>query len=110
MEHGIRTTHQPPSPAPWPEGVVARYLTVGGATADVLDKTSPWESGTGRNLGAACTGELCAWTSHGPEFWFDAGETPMSNTNYRNAVDRLREAAQAHAEKCRALPRPEAGQ
>lgn len=95
---------------PWPEDVIARYLTVGGATADVLDKTSPWQSGFGHNLSAACTGELCDWTSWGPEFWFGAEENPMSDSDYRSAVDRLRLGAQAHADKCRAMSRPAAAQ
>jgi hypothetical protein len=104
MPSSVRTAQS----TEWPEGVIARYLTLGGATADVLDGTSPWRSGVGHNLSAACTGELCDWTSHGPEFWFEAGETSMDYVPYRDAVARLRADAQAHAEKCRAMLRPTA--
>ncbi|GAA2441389.1 hypothetical protein [Streptomyces glaucus] len=95
--------------AEWPAGVIARYLTVGGATADVLDKTAPWRTGFGHTLSTACTGELCDWTRYGTEFWFDADEDPWGHDGYRSVVRRLQDYAQAHAEKCRALPRPGVG-
>ncbi|MFF9271123.1 hypothetical protein EF919_18240 [Streptomyces sp. WAC02707] len=69
--------------APWPDGVTARYLTVGGATVDLTD-----DDGTTRLL--------CAGCGHGKNAAY-----------YPPAAHRK---AQAHAERCRALPRPAAGQ
>jgi hypothetical protein len=60
----------------WPTGVTARFLTLGGATVDVTDKT------------ARCTG--CAWH-----------DTPAASEAGANRE------AQNHAERCRAMARPE---
>jgi hypothetical protein len=65
---------------PWPEGVLARYLTVAGATVDIHQGADGYTS-------ARCTGCPIGYT--GDEM---------------TAHDR----AQQHAEKCRALPRPPA--
>ncbi|MFH9072697.1 hypothetical protein [Streptomyces alboflavus] len=63
---------------PWPDGVIARYLTVAGATVDLTRR--------GEHADYRCTG--CGYAGHR---W----------------VERVaREHAQGHAEKCRALPRP----
>ncbi|MFE2930635.1 hypothetical protein [Streptomyces sp. NPDC059278] len=64
---------------PWPKGVVARYLTLAGATVDV--------TGGGEDTGYQCSG--CPYSS-GP-YWRD---------------DIAHGHAQGHAEKCRGLPRP----
>ncbi|MFI1165614.1 hypothetical protein ACH4UM_18865 [Streptomyces sp. NPDC020801] len=83
-------TDQPlpqPSPAiePWPDAVIARYLTVAGATVDITrDRNPQWRC-------AACPG-----TSVG------AYTGPFGTPFTLNAIH---EQAQAHAEKCRALPR-----
>ncbi|MGW4703248.1 hypothetical protein [Streptomyces sp. NPDC004285] len=71
----------------WPEGVIARYLTVGGATVDITSNGRPhW-------FCTACPGTSCgAYT--GPF------GTPFT-------LDQIHEQAQAHAEKCRAMPKPE---
>ncbi|WP_328903264.1 hypothetical protein OHR86_28085 [Streptomyces sp. NBC_00441] len=63
----------------WPEGVTARYLTVGGATVDI--------TGGGDSTGYRCTG--CPYRS-GP-YWTE---------------QLAHEQAQSHAEKCRAMPKP----
>jgi hypothetical protein len=80
VTHGIRTTPVQPTPAaePWPDGVIARYLTVAGATVDVR--------GGGDHASMTCLGCDEGYASFGER--------------------RTRELAQAHAEKCRALPRP----
>ncbi|WP_051698506.1 hypothetical protein [Streptomyces albus] len=71
----------------WPEGVIARYLTVGGATVDVTD--------TGESPEAVCGG---------------CPQTFTRNSRYiSGSLDTVHRWAQEHAEKCRALPRPEAG-
>ncbi|MFD5814388.1 hypothetical protein [Streptomyces sp. NPDC127038] len=69
-----------PFAAPWPDGVIGRYLTVGGATVDVQ-----------------------GGSDHGVMTCLGCGEG-YASFNER----RTRELAQGHAERCRALPRPEA--
>lgn len=101
MPSSTRTTE----PA-WPEGVIARYLTLGGATADVIDATAPTRTGAGHNLDAVCTGELCGWKSWGSEYWFASEQNPRDDDGYRHELERLQVNAQSHAEKCRAMPRP----
>lgn len=65
----------------WPAGVIGRYLTAGGATVDLraTDDNSHWYD---------CAGCGHRWTH------------PSESCIRRNA--------QAHAEKCRAIPRPTA--
>lgn len=70
---------------PWPDDVVARYLTVAGATVDL--------TGDALDAAGACTG--CK-TTFADSAW-RAGNRA-----------RARQWAQEHAEKCRALPRPTA--
>ncbi|CAM5429405.1 MULTISPECIES: hypothetical protein [Streptomyces] len=67
----------------WPEGVIARYLTVAEATVDITDtgEDSYWR------YAVACTGCPQA-TSDDREAWTHAW-------------------AQSHAETCRAMPRPQ---
>ena len=71
---------QQPSPwtEPWPDGVIARYLTVVGATVDVR--------GSDNNVSMTCLGCSLHHSAFGEQ--------------------RTHELAQGHAEKCRALPRP----
>lgn len=71
----MTTTH-----STWPEGVIARYLTIAGATVDVR--------GSEHSASMTCLGCGAGYASFGER--------------------RTRELAQGHAEKCRALPRPEA--
>jgi hypothetical protein len=84
VTHGTSTPAQQPSPttAPWPDGVIARYLTVAGATVDVR--------GGGDHASMTCLGCDEGYASFGEH--------------------RTRELAQGHAEKCRALPRPAVAQ
>lgn len=72
--------------AAWPENVIARYLTVGGATVDVTDQgeDSYWRYET------QCTG-----CPHKDGFLTAGGSS-------------ARRDAQAHAERCRAMPKPTA--
>jgi hypothetical protein len=76
-------TQQPPSPfaQPWPQGVIARYLTIAGATVD-LTRTND-----GKTV-SRCTG--------------------CGDARFPNSELFLRGEANSHAERCRALPRPEA--
>ncbi|MFD0053019.1 hypothetical protein ACFVHR_04745 [Streptomyces sp. NPDC127168] len=110
---------QQPSPtqAPWPDGVIARFLTVGGATVDLGTHTfrtrytgqgRPYVSSEGREVDGftwACLGCGATSATNGRTYIrFDYGR-------YLPTEDReARDDAQAHAERCRALPRPAAGQ
>lgn len=67
----------------WPEGVIARYLTVSGATVDLRAE---------RSDGAYIDSGDCT----GCGFHIDWGPLKYA-----------RQKAQAHAETCRALPRPD---
>ncbi|MFD7615789.1 hypothetical protein [Streptomyces sp. NPDC059802] len=85
----------------WPEGVIARYLTVGGAIVDVTYAPAD-------DLRAACQGERCPWR--------DGEVTEVSYNDSAEDIDRkidaalppLQQNAQQHAETCRALPKPTA--
>ncbi|MEU6597884.1 hypothetical protein [Streptomyces flaveolus] len=69
--------------APWPDGVIARYLTVAGAIVDV--------TGEDHDVDGIC---------HGCE------GTPGKSGYVSRSLDVTRTWAQRHAETCRALPRP----
>lgn len=86
----------------WPEGVIARYLTVGGATVDLAD-----DSHAGY-VTAICTGERCGWQerteTHGMVY-----DTPeKTKVRVERALPRAQAYAQDHAAACRAMPRPTA--
>jgi hypothetical protein len=73
---------------PWPEGVKARYLTVAGATVD---------------LGRATV------EGRGPGFVVSRCLGCDASSHMTQAESAARHWAQAHAEVCRALPRPHTG-
>lgn len=90
----------------WPEGVTARYLTVGGAHVDLsrtndpeADDASQWD--TTRSI---CSG--CGATE--AEYWNTRPYTELISITQaeRIATAAARKRAQSHAEKCRAMPRP----
>ncbi|MFF8829139.1 hypothetical protein [Streptomyces sp. NPDC015131] len=93
----------------WPEGVLARYLTVGGATVDVTTRYNAFTPPKPIATLASCTG--CP-ASEEVGHWFGSGA--HFNGTFREEHDReradsqAREWAQSHAETCRAMPRPEA--
>lgn len=71
---------------PWEPGIIVRYLTVGGATVNITDNRTPhWH----------CT--ACPSTSVGA--YTGPFGTPFT-------LDAIHKQAQAHAETCRAMPRP----
>ena len=83
---------------PWEPGVLARYLTVAGATVDIA-----YTSHRGL-LTATCTGcgdieqtDTGGWLSDAPE---------KEDARIEKALPESRLLAQTHAETCRALPRP----
>ncbi|MCK1813281.1 hypothetical protein MTQ13_03165 [Streptomyces sp. XM4011] len=71
-------------PAAWPEGVVIRFVTVGGAHVDV---TGPEYS------------DQTSWYCHGCK---DKSQYP-----YAGYLSSTRSKANDHASACRALPKPE---
>lgn len=71
--------------APWPDGVSARYLTVAGAYVDI--------TGDDHDTDGICRG---------------CETTPVQSGYISSHIDVVRAWAQEHAERCRALPRPEA--
>jgi hypothetical protein len=93
----------------WPEGVIARYLTVGGATVD-LTLVQREQGGydvrgiarTRDRSRAACTG--CPASEEFPHWVGVYGDIHQPDA----ADEKAREWAQAHAETCRAMPRPTA--
>ncbi|MET8694733.1 hypothetical protein ABZV65_19570 [Streptomyces bauhiniae] len=90
-----------PSPTQWPDDVLARYLTVGGAHVDI---THTSRSG------------LVTSTCHGcknTDDVFTDGSLDDPPEQEDAHVDRVlpdaRDWAQAHADFCRTMPRPQAG-
>ena len=97
--------------AAWPEGVIARYLTVGGGTVDITE-TGPREARDSEALHvtvATCSGcpatERLQW-----EGGFYDYSSRFHSISREEAVERAeakaRKWAQAHADTCRAMPRP----
>ncbi|MFF9118300.1 hypothetical protein ACF09Y_22320 [Streptomyces massasporeus] len=91
--------------AAWPEGVIARYLTdAGKALADpTVAVDIHGNSSGGSALRVTC--RVCPWeyTAFGP-----FGTCFTDEYVAKAAADDAHQRAQAHAEKCRALPRPTA--
>ncbi|MER6047563.1 hypothetical protein ABT168_08870 [Streptomyces sp. NPDC001793] len=84
--------------ATWPEGVIARYLTLAHATVDLR-----YDSGL---LRATCGGERCPWQDHeDPEVSY-TDSVAEKERKIDEVLPDLQPRAQAHAESCRALPRP----
>lgn len=90
----------------WPEGVVARYLTVGGATVDLTVRHTLPPKPIAVATRATCTG-CPASTDEGhyrTHYHGDFSSTEEHDPD--GATARAREWAQEHAETCRAMPTP----
>ncbi|MTE20307.1 hypothetical protein F0L17_14560 [Streptomyces sp. TRM43335] len=83
-----------PTATTWPEGVIARYLTVGGATVDISQKPN--------STAATATCRGCTRDHYDT---FTCKVTPETQRAMALIVGKW---AQSHAETCRALPRPTA--
>jgi hypothetical protein len=83
---------------PWDPDTIARYLTVAGAHVDIW-----YDTGT---LRTRCSGEHCSWTVHKSTRVFYTDSAEERDEKITAAVPALQPDAQAHAERCRALPRP----
>lgn len=108
MTDRIGQPQQQPSPGaqPWPEGVIARYLTdAGKALADPTVTVDILDNPNGVAVQVVC--RACPWedTAFGP-----FGTSFTDEYKAKAAADDAHTRAQAHAERCRALPRPVAGQ
>jgi hypothetical protein len=104
----------PAETAAWPEGVVVRYLTVGGATVDLGpfdedDGAMPVEcTGCGQNRWGTADPAEVAKSTYLPEL---APSREDWDRQYAEQLARLdaKGWAQAHAATCRAMPRPVGG-
>ncbi|MGC0317302.1 hypothetical protein [Kitasatospora acidiphila] len=98
----------------YPENVIARYLTVGGAHVDVYDATvtavpgrveiydgAEWPA-TKVSATAVCSG--CTNKQIAQDTLHPLATEGPSVMDW--AVANVRRWAQSHAEKCRAMPRP----
>lgn len=83
----------------WPEWVLARYLTVAGATVDIRDVHSDGI------LTADCTGERCPWRKRVSIHAFYTDTLEQRAEKVEECLPQMQRAAQAHAETCRAMPR-----
>lgn len=83
----------------WPDGVIARYLTVGGAT---VDTTSAYAEPHEVALVCVCAGCSDSTTIYDGQW----PEAPLSQ-RMEVALKHARKHSQEHAEQCRAMPRPE---
>jgi hypothetical protein len=86
----------------WPEGTIARYLTVGGATVDISHDMYYLADTEPNTTIARCGGGGCA--AHHQERWGPYADRLSNGSSGADAEARA--WAQAHAETCRALPRP----
>lgn len=103
--------------AAWPEGVIARCGTVGGATVDIIDAVTPCSPRTqgkyeDHTLSATCTAAGCDW----PGNLYEARTTEHrlwseeeTDSYYLERLTELRDSAAEHATKCRWLPKPDGG-
>ncbi|MFI8279771.1 hypothetical protein ACIGBH_33705 [Streptomyces sp. NPDC085929] len=99
---------RPDEPGAWPEGVFARYLTVGGATVDLTSRLNVMTPPEPFATLAACSGCPAAQEfSHWRLMWqLEGGQ---DEEHHPAAADKdARAWAQAHAETCRAMPKPTA--
>ncbi|BCM70888.1 hypothetical protein EASAB2608_06222 [Streptomyces sp. EAS-AB2608] len=106
MPESTATPQQPPTPTPWRDGVIARYLTDAGkalANPKLAVDVHAYRK-DGQHTLAKCG--VCPWE-------YDASGNPSLSSHFSDAYceseanKQAHHAAQAHAERCRALPRPE---
>ncbi|MER6601161.1 hypothetical protein [Streptomyces parvus] len=94
----------------WPENVIARYLTVAGATVDMFEESGYYIPTPPTQTRAHCNG--CG-EEQIEEWGFSIGaheygrEQPADfDANGQWVTPRVHQWAQSHAETCRALPKP----
>ena len=99
----------------WPEHVIARCVTAGGATVDILDEVTTRNAYPGEEwhtLSGCCTGALCTWNdswdARGDQYCWEKSEQP--EPTYVKRLRELQTAVAKHARECRWMPKPEGGQ
>ncbi|MFI0905747.1 hypothetical protein ACH4TE_19775 [Streptomyces sioyaensis] len=90
----------------WPEGVIARYLTVGTATVDMTTRLTRHNPPEPFAFLVACSG--CPETKEISHYRLRSVLQSWEEHDPAEAEEEAREFAQTHAEKCRAMPRPAA--
>ncbi|MEV3996723.1 hypothetical protein AB0K62_13735 [Streptomyces halstedii] len=95
----------------WPEGVIARYLTVGGASVDIAQTQVVRKEGDRYTstvgdiaLTARCSGCRDSEEVAYEGLYLDRVEPVLEGVYGKNT----RAWAQSHAETCRAMPKPTA--
>ncbi|MEU9849233.1 hypothetical protein [Streptomyces sp. NPDC047985] len=86
----------------WPEGVIARYLTVGGAAVDIAHDTL-YLSDVEPNVSTARCGGCEKYRN---QEWEARADRYSNGSSWADSD--ARHWAQEHAEKCRAMPKPTA--
>lgn len=93
----------------WPAGVIARYLTVGGATVDVTTRSGYYNRTDPTESVATCNGcdktESVEWVLRAWDY-SENGYASVTDEGGERSTPKIRDWAQAHAEKCRAMPKP----
>ena len=92
------STTQNPTATDWPDGVIARYLTVGGARVNI-------HPGSDGSCESVCAG--CGARESSSGFTHNVSATPGMRREL--AVREAKSWSQGHAEVCCAVPQPEAG-
>ncbi|MCE7081189.1 hypothetical protein [Streptomyces sp. ST2-7A] len=99
-----------PTATAWPTGVIARYLTTGGTTVDITERSGHYGVKHPTEHLATCHG--CGET-HTEDWGWDAqhdafgtGPQPDFDPTGESHLPAAKQWTQAHAERCRALPRP----
>ncbi len=99
-----------PAETAWPEGVIARYLTVGGATVDLTEESAYYIPTPPTQTRAQCSGcgdrETKEWGFNILAHENGRPQPDEFDEGGRYTTPRLRRWAQRHAEKCRAMPKP----
>jgi hypothetical protein len=88
--------------------VVARYLTVGTATVDVVEDPV-FPSGGAAAVCAGCAVRRSDMVTDSALDWFGGSSPDADREALAACVARMREWAQSHAETCRAMPRTSGG-
>lgn len=91
----MSTTAQRPTAEAWPEGVIARYLTVGGATVDTVDDSAD----STRSICTGCGGDRLST--------YNLLDCATREEMREDARRQARRWSQEHAERCRAMPNPD---
>lgn len=90
----------------WPENVIARYLTLVGATVDLAHRDQT-QGGKKKATCATCTGCRAATVQPWADSFPNHRRPGVTEFQNQDRGDRAARAwAQTHAETCRALPAP----